>query len=433
MDIRPKSDSNIQVNGDNTDPGSKFKLGRLSYYEYKSGMGVRNDIEADTKPAKDDLNDGTNRDNGVETTVTPAQAERVQEPDDVRNEHHTEQWRVSNGGHKNGSNSENTLQNNFSNAGDKFVTTIKIDSSNPSATSVSNSFSNSKCDGCKTVDIMQSDEKNNVAGRVDALNDHQKESVGQNKDWNLKPESIVSTLVDINIAHGCSNNQNNCTTTNAIIDNKSSISGNNIVVHATVQEGKNDNETHLLNNYKTANTKQDKNSTTAIPENGQVILTSGKSADSSTVDLVYFSNSDNDESASTSVVDNVKYSSTYQQLDGYLSEDDEESTSFAGAAAVTAHDNIETIVNEIQEAGMEDEAAANEEDDKVASRIDIHKIRKTSSGRKAPEKRKESFEQKLRRRFTIKDEHTSEVTKRILAILIKYSLFVFNFCSWVSH
>lgn len=432
MDIRPKSDSNIQVNGDNTDPGSKFKLGRLSYYEYKSGVGVRNDVGADTctKPTKDDRNDGTNMDNDVE--MTTAQAKLLQEPDNGQNEQHTEQRRVGNGGHNNGSNSEDTPQNNFSNAGDKFVTTIKIDSSNPSATCVSNAFNNSNCDGCKTFDIMQSDEKNSVVGRVDALNDHQK-GVGHNKDLHLKPETNVSTPVDVNIVHRCSNNQNNSTTTNAIIDTKSSTSGNNTVVHATVQEGKNENETHLLNNYKIANSKQDQDSTTAIPGNGQVILTSGKSANSSTVDLVYFSNSDNDESASTSVVDNVKYPSTYQQFDGYLSEDDEETNAFAGASAVTAHDNIETIVNEIHEAGIEDEAAANEEEDRVASRIDIHKIRKTSSGRKAPEKRKESFEQKLRRRFTIKDEHTSEVTKRILAILIKYSLFVFNFCSWVSH
>ncbi|WAR22486.1 hypothetical protein MAR_016460 [Mya arenaria] len=46
-------------------------------------------------------------------------------------------------------------------------------------------------------------------------------------------------------------------------------------------------------------------------------------------------------------------------------------------------------------------------------------------------RRKESFEQRLRRTFTIKDRHTSEVTRRIIAILIKYSLFVFNFISWV--
>jgi len=46
-------------------------------------------------------------------------------------------------------------------------------------------------------------------------------------------------------------------------------------------------------------------------------------------------------------------------------------------------------------------------------------------------RRKESFEQRLRRRFTIKDKHKSEVTQRIIAIVVKYSLFVFNFISWV--
>ena len=46
--------------------------------------------------------------------------------------------------------------------------------------------------------------------------------------------------------------------------------------------------------------------------------------------------------------------------------------------------------------------------------------------------RKESLEQRLRRRFTIHDEHKQEVAKRIIALVIKYSLFVFNFCSWVS-
>ena len=46
--------------------------------------------------------------------------------------------------------------------------------------------------------------------------------------------------------------------------------------------------------------------------------------------------------------------------------------------------------------------------------------------------RKESLEQRLRRRFTISDEHKQEVAKRIIALVIKYSLFVFNFCSWVS-
>ena len=49
-----------------------------------------------------------------------------------------------------------------------------------------------------------------------------------------------------------------------------------------------------------------------------------------------------------------------------------------------------------------------------------------------PHDRKESLEQRLRRRFTISDEHKQEVAKRIIALVIKYSLFVFNFCSWVG-
>ena len=48
------------------------------------------------------------------------------------------------------------------------------------------------------------------------------------------------------------------------------------------------------------------------------------------------------------------------------------------------------------------------------------------------EGRKVSLEQRLKRRFTIHDEHKHEVAKRIIALVVKYSLFVFNFCSWVS-
>ena len=53
-------------------------------------------------------------------------------------------------------------------------------------------------------------------------------------------------------------------------------------------------------------------------------------------------------------------------------------------------------------------------------------------GSRHSRERKESLEQRLRRRFTIHDEHKQEVAKRIIALVIKYSLFVFNFCSWVS-
>ena len=55
-----------------------------------------------------------------------------------------------------------------------------------------------------------------------------------------------------------------------------------------------------------------------------------------------------------------------------------------------------------------------------------HRLSRSSKARKV------SLEQRLKRRFTINDEHKHEVAKRIIALVIKYSLFVFNFCSWVS-
>ena len=74
------------------------------------------------------------------------------------------------------------------------------------------------------------------------------------------------------------------------------------------------------------------------------------------------------------------------------------------------------------------------EDDVITSMVDLEKINSIKSKRSSSKKsgRKESLEQRLRRTFTIKDEHTSEVTKRIIAIVVKYSLFIFNFLSWVS-
>lgn len=74
-----------------------------------------------------------------------------------------------------------------------------------------------------------------------------------------------------------------------------------------------------------------------------------------------------------------------------------------------------------------------EDEDLIASRIDLHRnsCNTSRTAEHRHNKRKESFEQKLRRTFTIKDVHTSEVTRRVLAIVIKYALFIFNFVAWV--
>lgn len=90
--------------------------------------------------------------------------------------------------------------------------------------------------------------------------------------------------------------------------------------------------------------------------------------------------------------------------------------------------NIQEIVSDLR-------TTNDEEDDTVTSRMDLEKISsiKSRTSNKQANPRKESFEQRLRRTFTIKDAHTSEVTRRVVAIVIKYSLFIFNFVSWVRH
>lgn len=80
----------------------------------------------------------------------------------------------------------------------------------------------------------------------------------------------------------------------------------------------------------------------------------------------------------------------------------------------------------------EDTDGLSSEDDTIASRIDLQRISTRSrTSEKSKHSRKESFEQRLRRTFTIKNAETSEFARRLLAIVIKYSLFVFNFVSWV--
>ncbi|XP_060568617.1 uncharacterized protein LOC132727215 [Ruditapes philippinarum] len=91
------------------------------------------------------------------------------------------------------------------------------------------------------------------------------------------------------------------------------------------------------------------------------------------------------------------------------------------------------IINNHDLSAFNDQLASSEEEDTIASRLDIEKISSIKSKRSGSQKtkRKESFEQRLKRTFTIRDAHTSEVTKRALAIMIKYSLFIFNFVSWI--
>ncbi|KAL4232246.1 Tetraspanin-5 [Mactra antiquata] len=88
---------------------------------------------------------------------------------------------------------------------------------------------------------------------------------------------------------------------------------------------------------------------------------------------------------------------------------------------------------DLQQLSRAGSCVSDEEYDTLASGLDLEKINsiKSRTSEDQNHKRKESFEQRLRRTFTIRDAHTSEVTRRILAVFIKYSLFVFNFVSWI--
>lgn len=355
MNTRPKSTSDIQVNGDGIDAGSKFKLGRLSYYEYKS-------CPADSHE-QDECLDPTN-DQGIFNESSHL------EPENNLNK---------NGGnmHPKVRSVTNIIINNSGNGDNSSVSiynkNLTLDAE------VSKRYQCAHCDSNKPpLDVNGS------------ASSYACSCVNQTRDDASGPTENGGVLLN----RGISGDQ---TSGNNSSDGGSKHSPSDFeFIDATPACTPQDTDQGLANvRLCTSNT------------------------DSSGAKFLSQSSSDSEESACSFNAE-IQQSSTYQNFDGYLSEEDDSSVGIVNPA--------------VDNTGCEtDETAIDEGDDKVASRIDIHKLKKTSIGdRKPHEKRKESFEQRLRRRFTIKDEHTSEVTKRILAVVIKYSLFVFNFCSWVS-
>ena len=377
MNTRPKSTSDIQLNDDDLDSSSKFKLGRLSYYEYKSCPTDSQDADLETF--------------GLERA-------------NVR---------------ENGDNSNHIGEGLFDRNGEngtpgrvRSVTNIIIN--------------NSGNDEANSVDIVQANTPiNTINGPANRVNhSYPHHSVSPENGILNSSECLHVNLIevgnDVNLTGEESVHSNKPCQPIDVVNNVSTITSKTNVIAANVicdkpyESNTNDNDSIAM--FKPDIEADVKN----CPESLAKVCTSN--AHSSGANMIYLSCSDNEESASSSLGDNIAQSSTYQNFDGYLSDEDDDDNSFLG------------IVNPaVDNTGCEtDEAAADEVDDKVASRIDIHQLNKTHSDRKHSGKRKESFEQKLRRRFTIKDEHTSAVTKRILASVNKYSLFVFNFCSWVS-
>lgn len=340
MYTRPKSASDIQMNGDNN--GSKFKLGRLSYYEYKSERSCRN---------------------------------------------------------RRGSLKR---ENNGKACGDSFD------------------------------DVSQSEQLlSNHSGAASDMSEYDTDSVWiENTNGKCTDSSSVQCHACKDKTSGAANGTDNLTLQNdntVLLSDRQTISRSKETVSAQLKESVDSNSKTLVNqsdkykdNHKDASVRYDTNEEDILNHSSgmskEAICNSGTNTSSDNL-MKMKEKEENDEHPD---MQNVTQSSTCQNFDVYLSEEETSSTGVVNAAAETV--DYET-----------DATGADEIDDKVASRIDIHKLRKTNSGPKPPEKRKESFEQRLKRRFTIKDEHTSEVTKRIIATVVKYALFVFNFCSWVSE